>query len=125
MFGLLYKKAIEIINIHRQDMQESYMRLGKLTKEATDIDMMGWELAWTTDDWAGPNDETYSTVTEYFITEQWSLESGILDFQVFKGSTTGEVIYYDMQAVLDKFKRDLTVLIYGLWLSMKWIEEMV
>ncbi len=51
------------------------MRLGKSSKDATDIEMMEQDFAWKTDYQTGPNNETYSTVTAHFITEQCSLES--------------------------------------------------
>ena len=49
IFELLNKYAMDLVNIHRQDMRESIMRLNKLTKDATDIEMMEREPAWTTD----------------------------------------------------------------------------
>ena len=69
------------------------------------------EIAWTTDHWTGPNDETYSTVTAHFITEDWLMESCVLDFKVFKGRTTGEFIYNDIQSVLGKFHGESTVVL--------------
>ncbi len=46
---------------------EVVMLHGRLAKEATGIEMEGQEVAWTTDHWTGPNDQTYSTVTVQFI----------------------------------------------------------
>jgi hypothetical protein len=69
---------------------------GRLTKEATQIEMEGQEVAWTTDHWTGPNDQTYSTVNMHFINANWSNVSCILDIKVFKGTTTGEAVISHM-----------------------------
>ena len=61
-------------------------------------------MAWTTDHWTEPNDQTYSTVTAHFISTNWSKVSCILDLKVFKGTTTGEAVYNDIAQVLQKFQ---------------------
>lgn len=62
-------KSMDIVHNHRPDMRESVMRLGMLTKNATYIEMMEKELGLTTDHQTGTNNETFSTVTNHFITE--------------------------------------------------------
>ena len=70
-----------------------------LAEEATQIEMEGKEVAWTIDRWTGSNDQTYLTVTVHFITANWSYISCVLDLKVFKGTTTGEVVYNDIVQV--------------------------
>jgi hypothetical protein len=68
------------------------------------------ELSWTTNQWTGPwtgpNDTTYSTVTGHVITQDWRMESPILDFKVLKGTTTGKATYNDIQEVLAQYQGD-------------------
>ena len=75
------------------------------------IEMEGQEVAWTTDHWTGPNDQTHSTVTAHFISANWSNVSCILDLKVFKGTTTGEAVYNDIAQVLQKFRGNRTMVI--------------
>jgi hypothetical protein len=89
MFETLNKKSSEIVNVDNKSIREVVMHHGRLAKEATQIEMEGQEVAWTTDHWTGPNDQTYSTVTAHFITANWSYISCTLDLNVFKGTTTG------------------------------------
>jgi hypothetical protein len=77
---------------------------GRLAKEATWIEMEGQEVAWTTDHWTGPNDQTYSTVTVHLINGNWTNVSCILDLKVFKGTTMGEAVNNDIAHVLQKFQ---------------------
>ena len=69
------------------------------------------ELSWTTDHWTGPNDTTYSTVTGHLITQDWRMEFPILDFKVFKGTTTCEATYNDIQEVLAQYKSDSAIVL--------------
>jgi hypothetical protein len=60
---------------------------------------------WTTDHWTGADKGTYTTVSALWINNAtWRLHSACLDFKVFQGSTTGERIYEDIVAVLQKYQ---------------------
>ena len=76
----------------RKSICEVVMLHGRLAKEAIWIEMEGQEVAWTTDHWTGPNNQTYSTVTAHFINANWSNVSCILDLKVFKGTTMGKAV---------------------------------
>jgi hypothetical protein len=53
----------------------------------------------------GADKTTYTTVTAHWIDEKaWSLRSAVLDFKFFEGSTSGERIYEDVVAVLQKYQ---------------------
>jgi hypothetical protein len=104
MFESINQKASVIVNVDRKSICEVVMMQGRLAEAATQIVMAGQEVAWTTDHWTGPNDQTYSTVTAHFINSNWNLESCILDLKVFKGTTSGEAIYNDIAQVLQKFQ---------------------
>ncbi len=67
MFEPLNKKAPKIVNVECKSIRKVVMLHGRQAKEATQIEMEGQEVAWTTDHWTGPNDQTYSTVTAHFI----------------------------------------------------------
>jgi hypothetical protein len=90
MFEPLNKKAPKIVNVDCKSIFKVVMHHGRLVEEATQIKIKGQEVAWTTDHWTGPNDQTYSTVTAHFISANWSHVSCILDLKVFKGTTMGE-----------------------------------
>jgi hypothetical protein len=85
-------------------LREVVMLHGRLAKEATQTEMEGQEVAWTTDYWTGPNDQTYSTVTANFINANWSNVSYILDLKVFMVTTTAEAVYNDIAQVLQSFR---------------------
>jgi hypothetical protein len=107
----LNKKVPEIVNVDCKSICKVVMRHGRLAKEAKQIEMEGQEVAWTTDHCAGPNDQTYSTVTAHFISANWSHVSCILDIKVLKGITTGEAVYNDITQVLQKFQGNRTTVI--------------
>jgi hypothetical protein len=111
MFEPFNKKASEITNVNRHTVREEIMTMGRYAWKATEIEMTGREVAWTTDHWTGPNDETYSTVTSHFINDNWTLESCCLDFKVFTGTTSGEAIYNDIHNVLNQFQGDSTIVL--------------
>jgi hypothetical protein len=51
----------------------------------------------------GADKATYTNVTAHWIDEKaWSLRSAVLNFKIFEGSTTGEGIYEENMAVLQK-----------------------
>jgi len=111
MFKPLNKRSGEIVNIDDRGMREMANKMGKYAEEATLKEIKDCEVAWTTDHWTGPNDESYSTVTAHYIDENWVLQSAILDFKVFCGSTTGENIYHDIESVLAKFQGESTMVL--------------
>jgi hypothetical protein len=49
MFEPLNKKAPKIVNVDRKSIHEVVMLHGRLAKEATQIEMEGQEVVWTTD----------------------------------------------------------------------------
>jgi hypothetical protein len=76
------------------------MQLGKYAEDAIQLELKGKRLAWTSDHWIGPNDETYTTVTAHYISDTWRIKSACLDCKVFHGSTSGANIYEDIMLVL-------------------------
>ena len=100
MFEPFNKKASEITNVNQHTVHEEVMTMGRYAWKATEIGMTGHEVAWTTDHWTGPNDETYSTVTSHFINDNWTL-----------GTTSGEAIYNDIHNVLNQFQGDSTIVL--------------
>jgi hypothetical protein len=111
MFNPLNRNAAAIVNIGRRGIREHAMTLGRFAERATELEVNGREISWTTDHWTGPNDETYSTVTAHYVGNDWKLQSVILDFKVFHGSTSGDYIYNDIEAVLKKFKGDTVMVL--------------
>jgi hypothetical protein len=111
MFLPMNKKADEIINIDRGAIREHVMEIGRLAVAATEAEMMDQEVLWTTDHWTGPNNQTYTTLTAHWIDELWNIESCMLDFKVFKGTTTGEAIYNDVICALRKFQSLSTIIL--------------
>ncbi len=111
LFEPFNRKSSDITRVGRGAIREQIMTMGRYAWAATQIEMKGREVSWTTDHWTGPNDETYSTVTAHFVTETWVLDSCCLDFKVFKGSTSGEAIYEDIQNVLSQFQDDATIVL--------------
>jgi len=111
MFLPLNKHADQIVNTSRRAIREKVYDLGRYTEQASYKEICGRELAWTTDHWTGPNDETYSDVTGHWISDDWVMNSALLDFKVFKGTTTGEAIYLDIEQVLAKFQGGNTTVV--------------
>jgi hypothetical protein len=81
-----------------------------MVERATQIEMSGRVMAWTTDHWTGPNGLTYGAVTAHYINEKWELVSVLIDFKVFEGRTTGALIFDDISSVLSKFKPESVLL---------------
>jgi hypothetical protein len=79
--------------------------MGDYAMEATKREVCNHKIVWTADHWTGADKATYTTVTAHWINEKaWSLRSAVLDFKIFEGSTTGERIYDDVMAVLQKYQ---------------------
>jgi hypothetical protein len=111
MFEPFNKKVPEIVNVDCKSIVKVVMRHGRLAKEARQIEMEGQKVAWTTDHWTGPNDQTYSTVTAHFLSANWSHVWCILDLKVFKGTTMGEAVYNDIAQVLQMLQGNRTTVI--------------
>jgi hypothetical protein len=79
--------------------------MGGFAIEATKKEICNHQIAWTSDHWTGPDKVTYTTVTAHWINNTtWTLQSACLDVKIFEGSTTGELIYEDIVAVLQKYQ---------------------
>ncbi len=111
MFEPLNKKAPDIVNEDSKSICNVVLLHGRLDKEATQIEMEGLKVVWTTDHWTGPNDQKYSTVTAHFINANWSYVLCILDLKVLKGTTMGEAVFNDITHVLQKFQVNNTMVI--------------
>ena len=92
-------------------MREEIMSLGGLAIKATKPEVEKHKGSWTTDHWTGMDDATYTTTTFHFIDKDWQLQSQLVDFKVFHGTTTGEAIYNDQVKVLEKFTTKKNVVI--------------
>ena len=66
LFGPFNEKADEITNIDQRDVREEVMSHGRYAEKAALFEMREHKIAWTTNHWTGPNDETY------FKTGLWS-----------------------------------------------------
>jgi hypothetical protein len=111
MFHTLNRNSSSIVNIRRRSIREQAMTLGRYAERATELEVLGREISWTTDHWTGPNDETYTTVSGHYIGHDWVLQSAILDFKVFQGSTSGENIDSDIKDVLKRFQGDTVMVL--------------
>lgn len=103
MFMAVNKAAGKIVNINAQSLRTEILTLGMMASEATRRELVGKHVSYTSDHWTGPNDETYTTVTAHYISEDWVMRSVCIDFKVFQGRTTGENIYDDIMTVLARF----------------------
>lgn len=102
MFSSFHPDADKIVqSANPKSIREGVARLGELAKAATHKEMKGKVGNWTTDHWTGPNNETYSTTTWHSIDDDWRLQNILLDLKVFKGRTTGELIFQDQKKVLE------------------------
>lgn len=102
MFAPLNKdahKIVNIVNIAATAVRDEVLDLGRYAQQATIKEMTGKKVALTSDHWTGKNQ-----LTSHFITELWEMESVLLDFKLFEGRTTGELIFNDITSVLDQFK---------------------
>ena len=114
MFIPLNKDAHKIVNISATAVRDEVLNMGRYAQQATIKEMKGKKVALTSDHWTGKNQLTYGALTSHFITELWEMESVLLDFKLFEGRTTGELIFNDITSVLDQFKEvgDDTVLVH-------------
>jgi hypothetical protein len=105
LFTPLNSESDRIVSLNHQEVRDSVIEMGGFAIEATKREIRNHKIAWTTDHWTGADKGTYTTVTAHWINNAtWRLHSACLDFKVFEGSTTGERIYEDIVAVLQKYQ---------------------
>jgi hypothetical protein len=101
MFNVLDPFASStIVNVTNKSVRGKLKQMGRYAKGALELALKNQHVAWTSDHWTGPNDETYTTTTGHYIDNQWVIMSACLDFKIFEGSTTGVRIAADMEDVL-------------------------
>jgi len=97
LFTPLHHESDKIVKLQR--------KMGSYAVEATKQEIHNHQIAWTTDHWTGQDKATYTTITAHWIDDKtWMLKSAVLDFKFFERSTTGERIYEDVTAVLQKYQ---------------------
>ena len=106
LFSPLNSEYDKIVGLNRDDIRASVLEMGGFAIVATKKEIRNHKIAWTSDHWTGPDKVTYITVAAHWINNRtWTLQSACLDFKVFQGSTTGELIYKDIVTVLQKILR--------------------
>jgi hypothetical protein len=107
LFTPLNHESSKIVKLQRIQVKDAVVEMGDYAMEATKREVHNHSIAWTSDHWMGADKATYTTVTTHWIDDKaWSLRSAVLDFKIFEGSTTGERIYEDVVAVLQKYQGD-------------------
>jgi hypothetical protein len=105
LFTPLNHKSGKIVKLQCEQVSDAVIEMGDYAMEATKREVRNHKIAWTTDHWTSADKATYTTVTAHWIDEKaWSLRSAVRDFKIFEGSTTGERIYDDVVAVLQKYQ---------------------
>ena len=105
LFTPLHHESDKIVKLTRHQVKDAVLEMGSYAVEATKREIHNHQIAWTTDHWTGQDKATYTTVTAHWIDgKTWMLKSAVLDFKIFEGSTTGERIYEDVMAVLQKYQ---------------------
>jgi len=105
LFTPLHHESDKIVKLTRHQVKDAVLEMGSYAVEATKREIHNHQIAWTTDHWTGQDKATYTTVTAHWIDDKtWMLKSAVLDFKIFEGSTTGERIYEDVMAVLQKYQ---------------------
>jgi hypothetical protein len=101
----LNSKSKKNVGLNQAEVRASVLKMGGFAIEATKKEIRNHQIVWTSDHWTGPDKVTNTTVTAHWINNTtWMLQSACLDFKVFEGSTTGELIYKDIVAVLQKYQ---------------------
>ena len=97
----------DMFRMSRSMLRTKILKLGLLCKQATKEELKKYQLSFTTDHWTGPNDETYTTLTCHYISEEWEYHSCVVDFKVFHGTTRGQDCGEDLFRIFDdyEFKR--------------------
>ncbi|KAL3761407.1 hypothetical protein ACHAWU_007366 [Discostella pseudostelligera] len=112
MFLPLNKDAERMVNITSKTIRTSILNMGRMAKAATILDLTDKKLSYTLDHWTGPNNWTYGAVTGHHIDPvSWKMCSSLLDFKLFVGRTTGELIFKDISKVLSQFNRAESMLL--------------
>ena len=105
LFIPLHHESDKIVKLQHHQVKDAVLEMGSYAMEATKQEIHNHQIAWTTDHWTGQDKATYTTVTAHWIDDKtWMLKSAVLDFKIFEGSTTGERIYEDIMAVLQKYQ---------------------
>jgi hypothetical protein len=82
MFLPLNSKALQMVDADRYKIPEWVMQLWKYAEDATQLELKGKRLAWMSNHWTGPNDETYTMVATHYISDKgvprWHLWSKYL-----------------------------------------------
>ncbi len=107
MFKVFHRDADQITNVSAESVKDQILHLGKLAENAVKIELHKHLVSWTTDHWTGKDNATYQTITSHYIDSDWQLCSGMIDFKVFEGSTTGKLIYEDCKGVFDEYQLSL------------------
>ena len=96
--------GVNVPTFSNKDIRLEVMTLGTICKEAVKQKLKGQRFAVTTDHWTSANDETYSCLTAHWIDKDWTMERCVLAFEVFHGSTSGELLGKDFKAKFDEYK---------------------
>ena len=108
LFIPLHHESDKIVKLQHHQVKDAVLEMGSYAMEATKREIHNHQIAWTTDHWTGQDKATYTTVTAHWIdAKTWTLKSAVLDFKIFEGSTTGERIYEDIMAVLQKYQGEI------------------
>ena len=68
--------------------------LGEICREALKKELHAKKFSITTDHWTSNNDQTYSCLTAHYI-DSAVLKHSMLEFEVFNGSTAGDLLGKD------------------------------
>lgn len=107
MFAVFHRDADQVTNVSSKAVRDNVLHLGKLAENAVKIELRKHKVSWTTDHWTGKDSATYQTITSHYINSDWELCSSMIDFKVFEGSTTGQLIYEDCKRVFDEYDLSL------------------
>ncbi len=113
LFNPFHKDAEEITKLSPDTVKANILHYGKLAEKAIKIEIGKYKVSWTTDHWTGKDGATYQTITCHYIDDDWNLCSCMIDFKVFSGSTTGKLIYEDVEKVFEDFDLSLENLSLG------------
>jgi hypothetical protein len=64
-----------VVNVDGYKIHEQAMKPEKYAEDAIQMELKGKWLAWTSDHWTGSHDETYTTVTAPYISNNWKMKS--------------------------------------------------
>ena len=110
-----------MFRISRSMLRARILKLGVLCKKATKEELKKYQCSFTTDHWTGPNDETYTTLTCHYISEEWENHSCVVDFKVFHGTTRGQDCGEDLFRIFDDYEfksKNVTIIVTDTTASM-------